>query len=100
MTVFILSREARIPFEREKWFENGKPLRKSWQWFSSIGRNNAILDQGATVYRRFADLAAINLVYTNPQDGLTVMVDGQGLATYKKSISTWVLSADDTTVVT
>lgn len=95
-----MSREARAPFERETWFKDGMPLKKAWQFFSSIDRNNAILQQGATVYTRFADLAAINAVYENPEDGLTIMVTSQGLATYKQSISTWVLSADDTTAVT
>ena len=98
--MFILSREKSAPLPNIEWFKDGIPTREAYDFFSQVSDNNAIIQQGAFVYARYADLTAVNEEYPSPNDGLTLMVTGQGLATYKESITTWVLSADDTTSIT
>lgn len=85
------------PLESEVWFKDGKPTRHAYQFFD--GLNSAIISQGIFPFARYADLADVNNKLPNPIDGFTVMFTGQGLGTYKVSISQWVLSSDDTTLI-
>ena len=48
----------------------------------------------------FDSLALLEAKYRNPPNNRFVMVNGQGLARYKGSTSTWVLASDDTTPIT
>ena len=95
-----MSRDYRPPSRTEKWFSDGKPTGQAFEFFGSVERNNAILEQGATLYKRYADLAEVIAFYPTPNDGLTVLINDIGLATYKASIEAWVLSSDDITEVT
>lgn len=55
---------------------------------------------GVFPFKRFADLAAVDLEFPKPTDGLTVIFTGQGLGTFNDSAGLWKLSADDTTNIT
>jgi hypothetical protein len=88
------------PFETETWIREGLPSRQLYDFMANVAVNNNLTNEGIGQLKRFDDLAGIEAVIKNPRDGFTVMVNSQGLATYKASISTWVKSADDSTVIT
>ena len=63
----------------------------------------SIIDLPIGIYYQgqdFDSLALLQATIKNPANNLFVMINGQGLARYKASSSTWVLASDDTTAVT
>ena len=50
--------------------------------------------------QEFGTLADIQTAYPNPPSDLYIMVSGQGLARYNKTLFQWVLAADDQTPIT
>ena len=56
--------------------------------------------ENAAAPAEYDNLAQIQALIPNPNNNLYVMVNGQGLARYKSSVSQWVLASDDTTPVT
>ncbi len=90
------------PFQNETWIKDGLPTQQLYEFLIKVADNNELINQGIANLARFANLSAIELIIKNPSDGYTVMVNNQGLATFKASlgpIGTWVKSADDTTVI-
>lgn len=89
------------PFAGEPWVDkNGKPTNQFYQFINQQALKAAKINEGIFEYERFADLAAVNLVIQNPDDGDTVMFTGQGLGTYNGTAAEWRLSSNDTTAVT
>lgn len=48
----------------------------------------------------FDSLAQLDAEFKVPENNTLVMINGQGLARFKASTSTWVLASDDTTPIT
>lgn len=94
-----LSESFSPPFRDEAWIQNGLPVEQLYEFLIQVSNNNALLNEGIANLERFDDLAAIDAVIQNPLDGFTVMVNNQGIATFKESSGIWVKSADDTTVI-
>lgn len=62
-----------------------------------------IIDSNIELFYRVRDFDSLELLESTikgPRNNMLVMVNGQGLARYKLSTTTWVLAADDTTPIT
>lgn len=98
--VLLMSETFRPPFAAEDWIVNGKPVTQLYEFMNALADLYELYGEGILGPKRYADLAAVQAAIINPEDGFTVMFEGQGLGTYNESAGQWRLSADDTTAVT
>lgn len=91
---------SRLPDVNEKITnESGFLLEAPRLFFDVLQR---IIDSNIELFYRVRDFDSLELLEATikgPRNNMLVMVNGQGLARYKLSISTWVLAADDTTPI-
>lgn len=99
--VFSMADNFGLPFLSERWInENGTPVNHLFEFLNQIANSNVKINEGTFNFARYDDLAGVQSVIINPEDGDTVMFTSQGLGTYNESAAEWRLSADDTTAVT
>ncbi|MEE9459615.1 MAG: hypothetical protein V3V84_07630 [Candidatus Bathyarchaeia archaeon] len=91
----------KLPFLNETWInKNGTPVNQLFEFLNQIANNNVKINEGTFNFARYSNLAGVQSVIINPEDGDTVMFANQGLGTYNENAAEWRLSADDTTAVT
>ena len=99
--VFSLADLFKLPFLSEMWIKkDGTPVTQLFEFLNQIANNNVKVNEGTFNFARYANLAGVQSVIINPEDGDTVMFTGQGLGTFNSSAGEWRLSSDDTTAVT
>ena len=92
---------SRFPVNGETWYENGKPTRHVFQWFSAINALYDILILGVVPNVIYEDLADINNRVRQPQEGYTLWVKNQTLPVEQAIYYSdqWVSTIDGSTPI-
>jgi len=95
-----MSEELRLPFEAEQWFPEGKPTIQVYDALTATVELFGILNQGIVPSVIFDDLAHIQSVYPNPNDGDRAIFRNQGQGFYDAVAGSWKRSRNGTTDIT
>jgi len=97
---FSMSEEFRLPFQAEKWFNDGVPSIQTYDTLNAVVELFGILNVGIVPSVVFDDLAHIQSVYPNPNDGDRAIFRNQGQGFYDAVAGSWKRSRNGTTDIT